>query len=140
MLNLSVSLGKNVVFGGVKEKLVVQVSKIPSEVRNNPKLLEAVNQADGWIHELLNRWMENKSWEWNVKPDKTGEPLFDLRLSVDEGSASERFDRFEISNKRVVTDRVFQVWGQALDAAILQQRQLIAKLVRDVQEDGGVGH
>ena len=97
---------------------MVQLSKVSTHVRENSRWFDAVTRADGWIRDLLDRWMDNKSWEWDVKTDASGEPIYDLRLSVDEGSASERFDRFEIANEKVFTDRVYAAWGLALDEAI----------------------
>lgn len=114
---------------------MIQSSKIPAGVRDNPERLRAVTQADQWIHELLGKWAESKSWEWDVKTDGDGHPVYDFRMVYDQAVGADRFDRFEIANKRLLSDRVSAVWGGILDAAISHQWKLMTRLVSELDRE-----
>ncbi len=114
---------------------MVQASTISAAVSGNPEWSQAVSQADGWIHELLGKWAESKTWEWDVRPGPDGHPLYDFRMKYEEASAADRFDRFEIANKRLLSDRVSAVWKQVLDSALAHQWKLVIRLVSELERE-----
>jgi hypothetical protein len=119
---------------------MAQASKVSAAVRANREYERAVAQADDWVHELLGKWAESKTWEWDVRPDPSGQPFYDFRMVYQGASAADRFDRFEVANKRVFTERVSALWGRVIDDALAQERATLRGILANLTAEVAVAH
>jgi hypothetical protein len=112
-----------------------ETSKIPASINTNESWRSLVVRADDWIRDILGEWAESKSWEWDVKTDPKGQPLFDLLIRFEEVQSAERFDRFEIANKRLLTRRIIAAWGQLLTEFSAMERRRTAEVAKQWREE-----
>ena len=114
---------------------MMTVSKIPAAINENEPWRSLMVRADHWIREVLGEWAESKMWEWDVKTDLKGRPLFDLRLVFGETVVGERFDLFEISNQRLVSKRIVSAWGKLLDDESELRSRRFTDMVKQWKEE-----
>ena len=110
---------------------MTQPSIISPKILENPIWLADVTRADEWIREILGKFADSKSWEWEVKVDSAGRPNYDIRIVYEVSSISERFNRFEIGNKKLFTRRMTSAWGLLLDDVFAVDRRRFAETVRE---------
>ena len=119
---------------------MAQASKLSAAVRANREWERATAQADGWILEYLGKYAEGKEWEWDVRPDADGQPVYDLRMTTDGAAVADRFDRFEVANQRVLRARLFPLVDRLLEAASKEQWNRIRQGLRELAEETAVAN
>jgi hypothetical protein len=119
---------------------MVHASKIPAEIRANPSWYADVLRADDWIHSMLGKFAESKTWAWAVTVSPSGQPDFDVRLQHEDASVSERFNSFEISNEELLTKRMIRAWGRLLDEMQSSYRRDFSEMLKSWKDEPAIAN
>jgi hypothetical protein len=118
---------------------MVEVTKLPKEIAENPAWRNSVTRADEWIRDVLRRWVANKNFTWHVNTSQADSPRFDLLIESDGFTVSDRFNWFDLNNEKEFKSRIRELWGKISDQTFHNELEEMRKRHAEWQKEAAVG-